>query len=470
MRHGKIKGTNGPDHLVGSVYSDDIVAKKGDDLINALGGDDSINGGGGYDTAVFSGSVTDYSFQWLSDGRLQVSGPDGIDLLTGIEALQIGTDTYGVPAGVTFTLVKGSPVPPGDVLPGGISDNGKVLSFNEFSPDFTSSKVFLWSHGQPHEIASAADHFVIAGPVSGNGRFVAYTEADLDITTTDTFVLDRKTGSLTNITQGADGTSSITSFSDDGRIAALDSAATNLALDTNGAMRDVLIYDRGHGGSFVNITNGADGGSFSPALSGDGKTVAFHSFATNLVPGEFDDNGQGDIFVFDRTTGKMDNITHGGNGPSSAPVLSEHGNKVAFSSDATNLVAGETDSNNNTDIFIFNQKTGTMDNITHGANGTSFGASISDDGRYVTFSSNATNLVPGEADLNGSTFDVFVYDTHTGKIENLTSGANGDSFGAAISGDGSTVEFATYATNLTPGSQSGFQNTVVADVGDYWFA
>ncbi|NKK72824.1 hypothetical protein GFM13_21085 [Rhizobium leguminosarum bv. viciae] len=151
-------------------------------------------------------------------------------------------------------------------------------------------------------------------------------------------------------------TSSITSFSDDGRIAALDSTATNLAPDTNGAAQDVLIYDRGHGGSF------------SPALSADGKTVAFHSFATNLVPGESDDNGQGDIFVFDRTTGKMENITHGGNGFSGALVLSEHGNMVAFSSDATNLVAGETDSHNNTDILIFNQKTGTMENIPQGAN------------------------------------------------------------------------------------------------------
>jgi tricorn protease-like protein len=403
----------------------------------------------------------------LSDGRLQVSGPDGVDLLTGIEALQIGADTYGIPAGVTFTLVKGSPVPPGDVLPGGISDNGKVLSFTELNPDYTSQTAFLWSHGQPHEIASnAAGHFLAAGPVSGNGRFVTYW--DDDGTTTDNFILDSKTGDLTNITEGANGVTVLTSLSDDGRFAALYGDGSNLMPDADSGLWDVMIYDRASG-KFENITKGEDHDSFSPTLSGDGKTVAFESFATNLVPGESDSFTR-DVFVFDRTTGKMDNITHGGNGASGSAVLSEHGNVVAFQSDATNLVAGETDSNNNTDIFIFNQKTGTMDNITHGANGASFGASISDDGRYVTFSSNATNLVPGDADLNGSTFDVFVYDTHTGKMANLTSGANGDSFGAAISGDGSTVEFATYATNLAPGSQSGFANTVVADVENHLFA
>lgn len=464
MRHGKIKGTNGPDHLVGSVYSDDIVAKKGDDLINALGGDDSINGGGGYDTAVFSGSVTDYSFQWLSDGRLQVSGPDGVDLLSSVEALQIGGDTYGVPAGATFTLVTAAPF----IWTGGISDNGKVLSYAEINADITSETAFFWSHGQPHEIAGNADgHFLAVGPVSGNGRFVTYFDQDGTTPADDNFILDRKTGDLTNITEGASGFTSVTSLSDDGRFVALYGIGSNLVPDADNPYWDIMIYDRVRG-SFENITKGEDHDSFNPTLSGDGKTVAFESLATNLVPGESDSITR-DVFVFDMTTGKMDNITHGGNGASSAAVLSEHGNVVAFQSEATNLVAGETDSNGNTDIFIFNQKTGTMDNITHGANGTSSGASISDDGRYVTFVSNATNLVSGEADLNGSTLDVFVYDTHTGKIANLTSGANGDSVGAAISGDGSTVELATYATNLAPGSQSGFLNAIVADVGDYWF-
>lgn len=466
MRHEKIIGTNRPDHLVGSVYSDDIVAKKGDDVINALGGDDSINGGGGHDTAVFSGSVTDYSFQWLSDGRLQVSGPDGVDLLSSVEALQIGGDTYGVTAGVTFTLVKASSVPSGDVG-AMLFDNGKVATVTEFNADYTSQAVYLSSHGQFQEIASNTDpgHFVAAGPVSGNGRFVTYW--DDDATTTDNFILDRKTGELTNITEGANGHTALTSLSDDGRFAALYGDGSNLMPDADSGLWDVMIYDRANG-KFENITKGEDHDSLSPVLSGDGKAVAFESFATNLVPGE-SDSALRDVFVFDRTTGKMDNITHGGNGPSGSAVLSEHGNVVAFQSDATNLVAGETDSNGSTDIFIFNQRTGAMDNITHGANGASFGASISDDGRYMTFCSNATNLVHGEADLNGSTLDVFVYDTHTGKMANLTSGANGDSVGAAISGDGSTVELATYATNLAPGSQSGFLNAVVADLGDYWF-
>src|SRR5437867_824550 len=163
---------------------------------------------------------------------------------------------------------------------------------------------------------------------------------------------------------------------------------------------------------------GTQGNSFSldPSISADGRFVAFSSLATNLVPG--DTNGAFDVFVHDRLTGttervSVDSAGTQGHGNSSEPSISADGRFVAFSSVATNRVPGDT--NAAFDVFVHDRLTGTTERVSVASagtqgNGSSLDPSISADGRFVAFSSVATNLVPG--DTNGKE-DVFVHDRLT---------------------------------------------------------
>src|SRR5438445_547368 len=153
--------------------------------------------------------------------------------------------------------------------------------------------------------------------------------------------------------------------------------------------------------------------SAGAALSADGRFVAFHSTATNLVAG--DTNGKTDVFVHDRQTGITERVSVAsdgtqGNNASSYPALSADGRFVAFHSTATNLVAGDT--NGATDVFVHDRQTGTTERVSVASDGTqgngpSAGAALSADGGLVAFHGTATNLVAGDA--NGA-YDVFVHD------------------------------------------------------------
>ena len=157
----------------------------------------------------------------------------------------------------------------------------------------------------------------------------------------------------------------------------------------------------------------ANGDTADAALSANGRFVAFDSGATNLVAG--DTNGQQDIFVHDRRTGtttrvSVDSAGTQANNASVAPALSADGRFVAFETEATNLVAGDT--NGQQDIFVHDRRTGTTTRVSVDSAGTQANsechlAALSADGRFVTFYSEATNLVPG--DTNGVR-DVFVHD------------------------------------------------------------
>ena len=155
----------------------------------------------------------------------------------------------------------------------------------------------------------------------------------------------------------------------------------------------------------------ANDASDSPSISADGRYVAFHSDATNLVAG--DTNGASDIFVRDRQAGTTTRVSVSsaesqGNDDSYNPSISADGRSVAFQSDASNLVANDT--NGTSDIFVRDRQAGTTRRVSISSTGTqgnnnSDAPSISADGRYVAFPSDATNLVAN--DTNG-TSDVFV--------------------------------------------------------------
>ena len=169
----------------------------------------------------------------------------------------------------------------------------------------------------------------------------------------------------------------------------------------------------------------SNGSSRNAAISSDGRFITFMSGASNLISG--DTNAADDIFVHDRQTGQtarvsVDSSGNETNEGSYSPAISSDGRFVAFSSYATNLVSGDT--NGLIDIFVHDRQTGqttrvSVDSSGFEANGESaeHPVEISGDGRFVAFSSDATNLVNG--DTNGVT-DVFVHDRQTGQTARVS--------------------------------------------------
>jgi Tol biopolymer transport system component len=264
----------------------------------------------------------------------------------------------------------------------------------------------------------------------------------------------------------ANGGSNKSAISDDGRFIAFASDASNLASgDTNNA-EDIFVKDRQTGAiTRVSVSsNGteANGTSTSPAISGDGRFVAFYSEASDLLNG--DTNGFGDIFVHDRQTSLTTRVSVDSSGvEANAPPSSDYGvvsisgdgRFVAFYSDASNLVSGDT--NGVSDIFVYDRQTGWTTRASVASNGSeSNGGSahpnLSGGGRYITFISGATNLITG--DTNGKA-DVFVRDLQTGSTTRVsvnTSGSQADGGGTSpdISGDGRYVVFMSASGNLDP--------------------
>ncbi|MDH5786101.1 MAG: tandem-95 repeat protein, partial [Chromatiales bacterium] len=200
----------------------------------------------------------------------------------------------------------------------------------------------------------------------------------------------------------------------------------------------------------------ANGASFHPSLSDDGLVVAFASSASNLIVG--DTNGVDDILLKNVPDGvvtrvSVDSLGKESDGHSWGPSISADGTRIAFVSSATNLVGG--DANGVADIFLHDASTGTtrrisVDSLGVEAKGPSDAPHISKDGRFVTFVSQASNLVAD--DLNGVA-DLFVHDTVSGQTRRLSLNtlgveANGASATPRFSGDGRHVVYGSAADNL----------------------
>jgi Tol biopolymer transport system component len=211
--------------------------------------------------------------------------------------------------------------------------------------------------------------------------------------------------------------------------------------------------------------------SFGPAISADGSSVAFESFSSRLVPD--DTNGALDVFVADLPTGSVSRVslaTTGGQASerSYSPSISADGRIVAFASFANNLVPDDT--NRLLDVFLRRRDQQTTTRLSVGPDGAqgdglSFAPVVSADGALVVFSSEATNLVRG--DSNG-TRDVFVASTASGALSRLSrpgsgSKAQGDgpSLGPVVDASGAMVAFASFATNLVPGDTNGQSDVFV---------
>ncbi len=306
--------------------------------------------------------------------------------------------------------------------------------------------------------------------ISADGRYVTFSSVATNLVDGDTnnvqdvFVHDRQTGVTERVSVSSDGTqgngfSRDPSISGDGRYVAFSSVASNLVADDTNDVQDVFVHDRQTGlTERVSVdSDGAQANGYSgyPAITADGRQIAFESRATNLVEG--DTNGETDIFVHYRHTKWTVRVSLGadgaeGNGGSLKPAISADGRFVAFESLATNLVEGNT--NGEYDIFVRDRHTNTTERVSVHTDGTeannySSNPSISADGRFVAFSSYATNLV----DNDTTSGDIFVRDRETGvtgraSVRSDGTQANEESLNPSISADGRFVAFSSLATNL----------------------
>ncbi|MCC7362330.1 MAG: PD40 domain-containing protein [Anaerolineales bacterium] len=388
-----------------------------------------------------------------------------------------------------------------------LADNGQVVAFYSYAANLVPGDsnaqldVFVRDLGviTTTRVSVASSGAQGNGPsynprLSGDGRWVAFESQATNLVLTDTnslrdvFVHDRQTGVTIRVSVGPAGAQATgqsgfgvggngLAISQAGGMVAFQSEAANLVLTDTNSARDIFVHDLGtHLTTRVSVSTGggqANGVSTGAALSADGRYVAFDSTATNLVAG--DTNGAGDIFVHDRQTGVTTRVSIGLSGAqpnshSRNPVLSADGRYVAYTSAATNLVTG--DSNGADDIFIYDRQTGTTTRAsvaTGGveANGFSDRAALSADGRYLAFKSTASNLVAG--DSNGL-WDIFVHDRQTGQTTRVSVGpggaqANGDSNMPVISALGRYVAYAATATNLVAGDTNAAADVFVRDRG-----
>ena len=352
--------------------------------------------------------------------------------------------------------------------------------------------------------------------ISGDGRYIAFTSGASDLVTgdinakQDVFIRDLNSADPAtatrlisrNSTGGAlgDGTSSKVRISDNGNIVTFTSAAKNLvggvaANDPNGASEDVFAYNRtadtltlvsqktGAATTTADLPTQSLRTLQTPIVSADGSTIVYTNDATNLVAK--DTNDAADVFAFNVETSanalvtavvsNQNSIT--GSGSSTIqPIgsVSKDGRYVVFSSTVNSLVTGDT--NAQQDVFLRNTTLPASDPnalklisrspvSTKSGNGLSSQPFISADGKYVVFSSTASDLIPGDTIVK----DIFLYDVTNDKITALISrstaalsalsNASSDNASIAVDALGTIyIAFTSRASNLVPNVLGGFNN------------
>lgn len=314
--------------------------------------------------------------------------------------------------------------------------------------------------------------------VSDDGRFVAYRSLATElvpgpwIVVFQIYVTDRQTGvttvaSLTNNTTVSSGNanSSTPSISGDGRVVAFASEATNFVLSDSNGVTDVFVRDlvANTTRAVSRIPAGAfgDAASKAPAVSGDGRFVAFETLATNLAPGGT--AAYSKILVRDLAAGTFELVSVNSSGvaanaASFQPSITSDGSRIAFLSGAGNLAATAPGTSN---AYLRNRTTGTtvlINTLPDGtpSNGTTTGLRISDNGAFAAFLSTSNNLTPGHV---GFFTDAFVLDLTTKfalrastplVVPGEFSGVDAPAIGG-VSDDGRFTTFQTRSTVLVPG-------------------
>jgi hypothetical protein len=339
--------------------------------------------------------------------------------------------------------------------------------------------------------------------ISASGQFVTFESGATDLVNIDgdvywdVFVRDLQNGITSLVSVNKDGTgygnldSDWATISADGRFVAFESFSTDLvSVDTNN-YTDVFVRDL-HSGTTKLVTinkEGSDsgsGGSFNSAISADGRFVAFVSEADDLV--SMDSNGKMDVFVRDlqSETTTLVSVNHEGTGSGNSTSgsrypynrypfsldISADGRFVTFSSYADNLVPMAI--NRNYNVFVRDLQNETTTLVSANKDGTNSGNAhsiwprISADGRFVVFSSMANDLVSRDSN---SKSDVFVRDLQSGTTTLASvnregnDSANNDSYPHAISQDGRFVTFESIANDLVVTDTNGQSDIFVFEMG-----
>ncbi|HZD60363.1 MAG TPA: Ig-like domain-containing protein, partial [Anaerolineae bacterium] len=275
-----------------------------------------------------------------------------------------------------------------------------------------------------------------------------------------------------NLTSLADGTITVTAYAED---AAGNTSPVSLAVQA--------VKDTGTGNtSLVSVSSSGEQSNSrsivpntSASISADGRYIAFESDATNLVDGDNNAAYEYDIFVHDRINHTTERVSVASDGTAAndscySPSISADGRYVTFTSDASNLVAGDTN-NYISDIFVHDRINHTTERVSVASDGTAadgncWNSSISADGQYIAFDSAATNLV--SRDRNRQT-DIFVHDriNHTTERVSVASDGSeavkGSSNTPSISADGQYIAFESSAANLVDGDTNGYADIFVHD-------
>jgi hypothetical protein len=340
--------------------------------------------------------------------------------------------------------------------------------------------------------------------VSDDGRYVVFTSQATNLAGSDTntqediFLYDRTTNTTTLVSAQynagtGDNTTNVAAagrsfnpvMSADGRYIAFTSTANNLvANDLNGSTSDVFLWDRvTQRTTLISKGNGGQegwGDAYGPSISRDGKRVSFVSFGDLLRSSDY--NRQ--VFVYEWTTTStsgairqisVNNAGQPGNGNSALDVpalISGDGRFVVFQSTATNLTPNS-DTNTENDVFVRDLVNNTTTLVSVNTSNTGTGnqkagnASISEDGRYVVFLSNATNLAAG---ANGAQH-AFIRDLVNGTTQIVSVNSSGTQANSweptayvTISGDGRYAVFVNASDNLVPNDANGANDVFVRDL------
>jgi len=267
---------------------------------------------------------------------------------------------------------------------------------------------------------------------------------------------------------------------EEGRYVVFISSATFVS--STGKHRQIFWRDRNAGiTKMISASPAGEEGnadSYAPAISEDGKTVAFESFSSNLVPN--DKNGFRDVFVWHSTTSKIDVVSIGAKGAeanaeSYEPTVSGDGNFIAFTSMAGNISPTEKGvSNNNVYLRDLKAETTIMisvdPNTKQGGGGSN--PSISYDGNRIAFYSSVATLVAND---NNGLWDIFLWEKDKKPLRRISLTADGKErdqgtesanriVAPSISGNGQFIAYSTTASNMIPGDQNQFQNVFVYDI------
>jgi Tol biopolymer transport system component len=381
----------------------------------------------------------------------------------------------------------------GDLVPGARDRNRFGVDVFLYDRELRTLTLVTRSATDPGATADASSP---EARISADGRWVAFTSNATDLVPGQTtppgsnvFLWDRTTGqtilasrSIASPTTGGNAVSNSPGISDDGSVVAFQSFASDLVpgqTESPFPNADIFLFDRTTGTvSLVSRAAGSEtvagnGNSINPEISADGRIVSYSSVATNLVAGVTDPEEDGepdpDVFLFDRTTGTT---TLASRTTAPAPTagggvafaLSGNGRFVVFESRAVDLVPGQTDRPNTSDLFLFDRIAGTTVLVTHEAGSPTAAAAagasqadISADGRFIAFASLAGNLVAGQVD-DPFSLDIFVLDRETGAVEMVSRAAGtvatagpGGSATPVISADGRSVAFVSNRLDLIPG-------------------